>query len=241
MNWYLNPCRHLPPSRDEDWPLAIKRLASSLSVAIAVLYGAAPSGTTLAQANLAQSDGPSKQSIDISVAATPGNPLATCRLAGQVILWVSRPVAVLDDMQENIGIIEAGLAQFGPGSTLEGCAPDGVSLDLSDRFANFLVTDEGAANSLANGRRKGGVLASQLAAGFYQLAEQNGMPIPLVNGLKVDALGSVSYQFTVVLIRNAGSGSFDAYVGRETMRTKFCARLSDADRRLSRLSWSSAR
>jgi hypothetical protein len=186
-----------------------------------------------------QLQGPPIASVDISAQGALGNNLAACRVVGQVILWVSRPVTVLDDMRESLGTIEAGLAQFSSGSRLEGCVPEGAALDLSNRFANFLVADGRPSEEGAFGRREAGMFASALAQDFYHLAEHEGTLIPLVDGVRIDAIGSVSYQFAIVLIRDAKSASFDAVVYRETVRTKFSPRLSEGDRRFSRVKWSS--
>ena len=45
-------------------------------------------------------------------------------------------------LRVSLGVVEAGLAQFAKGSTLEGCVPDGATLNLSDQFANFLIADD---------------------------------------------------------------------------------------------------
>jgi hypothetical protein len=183
--------------------------------------------------------GPATETLDISAPAMPGNGLSDCRLTGQVILWTSRPAAVLDDMRENLGAVEAGLVQFGAGSKLERCVPDGAALDLSDRFANFLVADDRGLRRGSFARTTAGAFASQLAQDFYHLAEPDGTLIPLVDGLRTSAIGSVSYRFTIVLIRSAKSGSFDAVIHRETVGTKFASRLTESDRCLSRMKWSS--
>src|SRR5882672_7279107 len=80
---------------------------------------------------------PTTEGIDVSAVGALGNRLAACHLTGDVTLWVSRPVEILDDMHKSVGSIEAGLAQFGERSTLRGCVPDGSVLDLSGQFANF--------------------------------------------------------------------------------------------------------
>ena len=194
---------------------------------------------TQAQMNVPQIQDLPSEKIDISARAEPGNRLPSCRVTGQVVLWISRPVAVLNDMRENAGAIEAGLAQFNAGSRLEGCVPDGRALDLSDRFANVMVADERAFNGEIFGREEAGVLASQLAQNLYHLAEDQGTPIPLVEGFQMRAIGSVSYQFTIVLIRNAKFHSYDAVVHRVTLGTKFARRLTGGDRSLSRVKWNS--
>ena len=186
-----------------------------------------------------QMQSPSIQTIDISAHAVLGNRLSKCRVTGEVILWVSRQVEILDDALASLGAIEAGLAQFGKRSKLQGCVPDGVALDLSNQFANFLVADDRFLRRGPFGHREALAFASQLAQDFYQLAEREGTLIPLVDGIKISAIGSVSYRFTVVLVRDAKSGSFDAVIDRETLGTKFAPRLTEADRRLSRLKWSS--
>jgi hypothetical protein len=186
-----------------------------------------------------QVQGPPVASVDISAQGALGNNLGACRVVGQVILWVSRPVSVLDDMRESLGTIEAGLAQFSRGTRLEGCGSDGAALDLSDRFANFLVADGRPLDEGTFGRREAGMFASALVQDFYHLAEHEGTLIPLVDGVKMGAIGSVSYQFVIVLIGDAKSASFDAVVYRETVRTKFSPRLNDGDRRFSRVKWSS--
>ena len=167
------------------------------------------------------------------------NRLPECRLSGRVTLWVSRPVEVLDDTQESLGVIAAGLAQFSRKSKLEKCVPDGGALDLSDQFANFLIADEGSLKRGHFGRKEAGAFASLLAQDFYHLADREGTLIPLVDGIKTSAIGSVSYRFRIMLIRGAKSGSIDAIINRETLGTKFAPHLGEADRRLSRLKWSS--
>jgi hypothetical protein len=190
-------------------------------------------------ANLSQLSRPTTERIEISVAGALGNDLAACRLTGEVTLWVSRPVAVLDDMHENAGSVEAGLAQFGKQSSLGGCVPDGGVLDLSDRFANFLVVDDEPWRSGTFGRTEAGILAAQLARDAYHLAHPEGASISLTDGFTLNAPGSVPYRFMIVLIRNVDSGSFDAVIYRATLGAKFSARPLEADRRLSALSWSS--
>lgn len=197
------------------------------------------SGPVRTQMNVPKMQGPAIENIDISAHAVLGNGLSECRVTGEVILWVSHPVEILDDVRVSLGAIEAGLAQFGKGSKLQGCVPDGAALDLSDQFANFLVADDRSSQSGAFGRREAVVFASQLVQDFYQLAEPEGKLIPLVDGIKVSAIGSVTYRFNIMLIRDAKSGSIDAVIHRETLGTKFAPRLTETDRRLSRLKWSS--
>ena len=165
---------------------------------------------------------PVTDSIDIRPPA-PGNRLPACHLAGSVTLWASRQLLVLDEMLEERGTVEAGLLQFGKGSTLDGCTADNAAVDLSNQFANFLVVNGGAARSEA-----AATLASQLAHDFYH------------NRIEVNAQGSVAHEYSIVLIRDAESGAFDAVVHRETVRTDFSPRLPEADRHASRVRWSSA-
>jgi hypothetical protein len=187
-----------------------------------------------ADTSLPTMDGPARKGIDISAHAVSGT-LADCRLAGEAVLWVSRPVKVLDEAGASLGALTAGLAQFGQGSHLGGCIPDGAALNLSDRFATFLMTD----GSGVPDRLQAEGLASRLAQDFYRLAEHEGTVIPLVDGVTFRAMGSASYRFRIVLIIDAASGSFDAVILRETLGTKFAPGLGEADRRLSRVKWSS--
>jgi len=194
-----------------------------------------PGARGLPEMNPALLQTPLTEPIDISAQPAPGNRLAACHLAGQVTLWVSRPLRVLDDMLAEHSMVEAGLLQFGAGTTLEGCVPDSATLDLSNQFANFLVAPGGAYHG-----ETVTALASQLAQEFFHLAQPDGTPVPLVDGIKVGAVGSVAHEYTVVLIRDGRSASFDAVIHRETVRTKFSPRLPEVDRRLSRVRWSSA-
>src|SRR5215470_7214585 len=178
---------------------------------------------------------PVTDSIDIRPQPAPGNRLPACHLAGSVTLWASRQLLVLDELLEERGTVEAGLLQFGKGSTLAGCTTDNAAVDLSNQFANFLVVNGGAARS-----EEAASLASQLAHDFYHLAQQDRALVPLVSRIKVNALGSVAHEYSIVLIRDAESGAFDAVVHRETVRTKFSPRLPEADRHASRVRWSSA-
>jgi len=182
---------------------------------------------------------PRTEYVDIYVEPVFGNRLALCHLKGQVTLWVSRAVSIRDEMGEELGTIEAGLEQFGTGTTLEGCLSDGATLDLSGQFANFRVA--GAASDGGPSREVTIGLASQLAQGFYHLAEPEGTFIPLVDGIKTTALGSVAHEFAILLVGNGTPGSFDAVIQRETVRTKFSSRLPEADRHASRLKWASRR
>ena len=145
---------------------------------------------------------------------------------------------ILDDMRVSLGVVEAGLAQFAKGSKLEGCVPDAVTLNLSDQFANFLVVNDRSIRSGPFERQEVAGFGSQLGSDFYQLADLEGTVIPLVDGIKLSALGSVSYRFKIVLIHEQSS-PIDAVIVRETLGTKFAARLTESDRRLSTRKWSS--
>src|SRR5262245_35418421 len=199
----------------------IRTLTAALTAGIAAFTGVIQAATIASRM-----ESPAVERIDISAPGVLGNRLAACRVVGQVTLWVSRPLEILDDMRESLGTIEAGLAQFSKGSKVEGCVPAGAALDLSDRFANFLIADDRPLREGVFGRVAARALASQLAQDFYHLVDPAGTPIPLVNGLEVSALGAVSYQFTVVLIRHGESASLEAVISRETIRTKFAPRLS---------------
>ena len=190
---------------------------------------------------MAQVDGPQTERIDIWADALSGNRISRCRVRGSVVLWVSRPVDILDEMDRSLGVIEAGLAQFGQGSRLEGCGADAVALDLSDRFANFLIADNRSLRTGTFNRWQAAAFASLLAQNFYRLVETDGKQrIPLVDGIQMHATGSVKYRFSIVFVRDASSKSIDAVIHRETMGTKFAPRLDEGDRRLSTLRWSSA-
>jgi hypothetical protein len=142
-------------------------------------------------------------------------------------------------MRQDLGTVKAGLAQFAGGAKLEGCLADSAALDLSSQFTNFVVSGDSSAAAGGPGRAAASALASQLAQDFYHLAEPEGAIVPIVDGQKISALGSVSYRFTIVLVRNVGIGDFDAVIQRETVRTKFSPRLPANDRALSRVKWSS--
>ena len=147
---------------------------------------------------------------------------------------------ILDEMHLSLGVIEAGLAQFGHGSKLKGCVPDSGGLDLSDRFANFLIADNRSLRPGTFNRQQAAAFASLLAQDFYRLVEiDQKQRIPLVDGIQMHATGSVKYRFSIVLVRDANSGSIDAVILRETVGTKFAPYLGEADRRLSTLKWSS--
>jgi len=201
------------------------------AVTTGIAFLAAP---VFAGTSLPTMDGPTRKGMDISAHAVSGS-RADCKLTGEAVLWVSRPVKVLDEAGASLGGVTAGLAQFGRGSELGGCVPDGAALNLSDRFATFLVAD----GSGVPDRQRSEGLASRLAQDFYQLAEGEGTVIPLVDGVTLRAMGSASYRFKIVLIVDAASGSIDAVILRETLGTKFAPRLAEADRRLSRVKWSS--
>lgn len=212
----------------------MRRLECMLvAVALSLGAGAVNAGFTTDEAP------PATGFVDVVVSPMPGNRMGDCRITGEITFWVSRRVAVLDDMHAHLGSIEAGLAQFNAGSQLTGCPSDGKTIDLSGRFVNFLVTDRSASGALQLDRPNAAALASQLAQDFYRLADDDGSLIPLVDCRTVGALGSAAYCFHVVLIRDDASGAIDAAVQRETLGTKFAPHMSEADRRASRLKWSS--
>ena len=189
---------------------------------------------------MGQLRGPQTESVDIRAHAVGVNRLSPCRVVGDVVLWVSAPVEILDDMGVSLGVIEAGLAQFGGRAKLEGCIPDARVLDLSGRVTNFLIADNRSLRKGTFGRSQAAAAASLLAQDFYRLMEHDGKQlIPLVDGIQIGAAGSVTYRFQIVLIQDANSRSIDAVVHRDTLGTKFAPRLGEADRRLSGLLWSS--
>jgi hypothetical protein len=149
--------------------------------------------------------------LDLVAFNSPADGTQGCRLTGEVTLWVSRQVNVLDGTNHAVGSVEAGLAQFSPQAKLQGCMPGGAPLDLSGRLVNFLVTDARA----SFGRREAGALATRLTRDSYRLAHREGAPILLVNDFVSNAFGAVSYRFTIVLIRDGDSGSYDAVIHRD--------------------------
>jgi hypothetical protein len=152
--------------------------------------------------------------LDVVALGSSGGGAQGCRLIGELTLWVSRQVNVLDDTNAVTGSIEAGLAQFSQQAKLQGCVPGG-SLDLSGRFVNFLVTDARA----SFGRYTARELAGKLARNSYRLAHKEGAPINLANAFESNVLGAESYRFTIVLIRNGEVGSYDAVIDRERVQT----------------------
>jgi hypothetical protein len=140
--------------------------------------------------------------------------------------------------QRKLGFVEAGLAQFNSNAKLENCVPDGQALDLSDRFVNFLIADNRPWKGGQFGEHQARAVASLLADDFYQLADSDGTKIPLIDGARISAIGSTAYRFAIVLVAGPQPSVIDAVISRETARTKFAPRLSEADRRSSRLKWS---
>jgi hypothetical protein len=162
------------------------------------LFLAVAVSTALAQTTLQT---PSTESIDVDVRVPVAGSVVDCRLAGQVTLWASRLVRLVDDARRDLGGIEAGLGQFGAGTRLEGCGLDGV--DVSNRFVNFVLAD-GSAKQPPN-------IASRLAQDSVHLAEQDGTRIPLV-GQATGVIAPDADRLTILLIRHAHPGSFDAVV-----------------------------
>jgi len=149
--------------------------------------------------------------LDLVAFDSPGDGTQGCRLTGEVTLWVSRQVNVLDGANAAVGSVEAGLAQFSREAKLHGCMPGGAPLDLSGRLVNFLVTDARA----SFGRHEAGALAAKLTRDSYRLAHLESAPILLVNDFESNAFGAVSYRFTIVLIRDGDSSSYDAVIHRD--------------------------
>jgi len=148
-------------------------------------------------------------------------------------------VAVVDETNQTLGLVEAGLAQFNTNAKIENCLPDGRALDLADRYVNFVIADKRPWKGGQFGERQARAIASLLAEDFYQLADTDGTKIPLVDRIRIGAIGSTAYQFVIVLIKGAQPSVIDAVISRETLRTKFAPLLSEADRGSSRLKWSS--
>jgi hypothetical protein len=155
---------------------------------------------------------PTAFSERIDLYARAADSIAECRIAGQVTLWASRAVKLMDGTRKELGTIEAGLAQFGPRSTLGHCGSNGAVLDVSNRFVNFLVADYPISGSAEAPAAQPALVAARLAMGTYQIAEQDGSVIPLLDRA---ATGSVSDRLTIVLIRKETPGAFEAVVQRD--------------------------
>jgi hypothetical protein len=195
-----------------------------------------------------------------------GNRLQTCHVVGTITEWEHSDRALLDVTGDKLGEVDAGLAQFGADAWLEGCgltqyrAPADNTIDLSAEvtppqtnefgfsggillsgvLANYLIADGHKMNDGNFDKQEAGRSAAQLLRTYYSLAETDGYPLPLVKGVKTGALGSSSFQFNILLIKNL-DGTFDAVVRRRTMGTKFAPVLSDADSEATGIRWSSIR
>ena len=197
------------------------------------------SSTLAAEKSVPTLRGPLTVSMNIAAQPRNTNRLPACHLTGDVTLWVSRVVAVVDETNQTLGLVEAGLAQFNTNAKIENCLPDGRALDLADRYVNFVIADKRPWKGGQFGERQARAIASLLAEDFYQLADTDGTKIPLVDRIRIGAIGSTAYQFVIVLIKGAQPSVIDAVISRETLRTKFAPLLSEADRGSSRLKWSS--
>jgi hypothetical protein len=203
------------------------------------LWALAISGALAAEKSEATLQGPRTLTMDIAAQPRNSNRLPACHLSGALTLWVSRPVAIVDETNQRLGFVEAGLAQFNANAKLENCVPDGQVLHLSDRFVNFVIADDRPWKGGQFGEHQARAVASLLAEDFYQLADADGTKIPLVDGARIGAIGSTAYRFAIVLVTGPQPSVIDVVISRETLRTTFAPRLSEADRRSSRLKWSS--
>jgi len=182
----------------------MNRISSRISSAI---VGLAVSTAVSAQTSLAPDAATATINVYAQAPLTDG--ATACHIAGHVTLWVSRPVRLRGAMREDLGTIEAGLAQFGAGAKVEGCAAATSAVDVSERFVNFLVANHGDVARVA----------AQLAAGTSQLTEKDGTLIPLLEQGRLSGNRATSSWFRIVLIRDTSSGSFAAAINRLTPAT----------------------
>jgi hypothetical protein len=186
---------------------------------------------------------PPVSQFDITAPGVLGNRLPACHLVGQITEWATQSLNVWDVTGQPLGAATVGLAQFESGARLEGCAPgnfktpNGTALSLEHKFVNFIVADNTVFNGDVFDSASASAVAARLGSGYYQLAEKTGAAVPLVSRLPIIGVGSISFKFTIVLIKNGSH--FDAVVYRETTGTKFAPHLSEEDRRRSQISWRS--
>jgi hypothetical protein len=186
----------------------------------------------------------SQRAIDITTTGVLGNLLAPCHLMGGITEHAKLPVTVLDPSGAPVGQVQAGIAQFNPGTRLKGCSLSGFhsptdnGIILDGRMVNFLVADGGPFNGGSFDWTEAGSDAARLARQYYALSDQNGM-LPLTGSVTVPAIGPVGYEFTIVLVE-AGD-RLDAVVYRETVSEKFTPQMLDQYRRASGVLWSSVR
>lgn len=203
--------------------------------------------------------------LDILASGQLGNRLEKCHIVGSVTEWQHSDRTLLDVTGDKLGEVDAGLVQFGDDAWLEGCglmqyrAPANNTIDLSAEvtppqtkesgfsggiylagvFANYVIADGHNMNDdVVFDRHEAGRSAANLLRSFYSLTEKDGYPLPLVKGVRTGSLGSSSFQFNILLIKNT-DGTFDAVVRRKTMGTKFAPVLSDSDSEATGVRWSS--
>jgi hypothetical protein len=163
---------------------------------------------------------------------------------GGITEYAKLPVTVLDPSGAPVGQVQAGIAQFNPGTRLKGCSlsefhsPTDNGISLDGRMVNFLVADGSPLNGGSFDWTEAGSDAARLAKQYYALSDQNGM-LPLTGSVTVPANGSVGYEFTIVVVE-AGD-RLDAVVYRETVSEKFTPQMLDQYRRASGVLWSSVR
>ena len=107
---------------------------------------------------------------------------------------------------------------------------------LDGGMVNFLVVGGRPFNGGSFDWTEAGSDAARLARQYYALSDQNGM-LPLTGSITVPAMGSVGYQFTIVLVETGDR--LDVVVYRETVSEKFTPHMTDQDRRASGELWSS--
>ena len=203
------------------------------------LYQLAAVGSLQVQADFGET---SQRAIDITANGVLGNLLAPCHLVGGITEYAKLPVTVLGPSGAPLGQVQAGIAQFNSGTRMQGCSlsefhaltDNGIILDGG--MVNFLVVDGRPFNGASFDWTEAGSDAARLARQYYALSDQNGM-LPLTGSITVPAMGSVGYQFTIVLVETGDR--LDVVVYRETVSEKFTPHMTDQDRRASGVLWSS--
>jgi hypothetical protein len=184
----------------------------------------------------------SQRAIDITATGVLGNLLAPCHLVGGITKYAELPVTVLDRSGAPLGKVQAGIAQFNPGTRLQGCSlsefhsPTNNGIVLDGSMVNFLAVHGHSFNGGSFDWTEAGSDAARLAKQYYALSDQNGM-LPLTGSVTVPAIGSVGYEFTIVLVETGER--LDAVVYRETVSEKFTPHMPDQDRRASGVLWTS--
>lgn len=205
-----------------------------------------------------------KGSVDAVAVGQLNNLLERCHVVGTFTEWQhAGPLSLLDVTGQNLGEISAGILQFGPNSWLEGCslmqfrAPSNNSIDFTAQttpprsgsgynggiylegvLVNYIIADGHHLDDGIFDRLEAGRSAHALLQGYYQLAESTGNQLPLVEEIRTSALGSASFQFGILLIKNS-DGSFDVAIRRETLATKFAPGLTQEQQAETAVTWSS--